>query len=968
MTGGGRMPLFCRVWGLALLCSASLLWADVTQTGVLAGTVSDGDGVLLQGVEVQLSGTQGARRAVTDAAGRYRFPALAVGIYSLRAELLELTAERPAVAVYVGRSSDVWLVLRPPEASGDLPVEDFIQVVGEAPLVDRYDSRLGANLSFQFLDDLPVERFYQSFALLLPGVAGGADGNPNTSGALRSSNLFLVDGVDTTDPTTGLFGLNLSYETVQEVQVTTAASGVEVGRASGAVINVVTRSGGQRLQGLGRWTAGGDDFTGDYRQGDDRANLGLEIASANSGRSDLDSSLSLSLGGPLRADHLWFFASFQDAGSGFLRPTLLQEPWDSNSEIETTALKVTWQPSAQHTVVAQHNGDDSRFTSFQPFSRGPAELRLPDVAGSGMLENAFFQSLPGERFSLEDRRQEGSFTKLQWNAAWGQNLSMALTLADQQRRLSRAPLHRRGLTSDAPHVGAFLDPLAAGEQDLLLYVFNGITEEGSEERPRQQANLSLETFQRWRGIEHEVRFGVDYQDTESRVDIQVPGSDGLDPLTGRPIRGQLYIDFDQRLPCFAFDLCAPFDPENGTFQTVGLFNFYARPQRTSRETTSAVYVADTLVLDRWVIYVGLRWESIEGQDGAARDLVDDVDLAPRLALTYSFGKTQQKVLSASWGRFYEAFLHQYLDAFQRLEPLSGYTEYERLAGVDGLDCSTVEASDLGSPCWRASEVVAPLSLLPANPDRALERTSVSEWTLGYEHQLSRQSALQTHWVDRRWDDLWDGVATFIPQLDEVVVEVRNLVAAQRTYQALQMLYRRRLANHWQLLASYTWSEAEGNFFRQDGLGSLGDFAAFVDTNVSNRRGPAPYDRPHMAGLFATYDLPLGQAHLTLGSALQYRDGVPFHLSQLEPTGRRFVTPRGSQRLSGVWQWDLAASLDLDLGRGVALELRSEVFNLTDEQQQIGAETLLDSGLATLPSSLEDVQSPRAFRLTLGLSF
>ena len=954
-------------WLWLLILWPTCLLADATQTGVILGTVSDSDGVLLQGVEVRLEGAQGARRAVTDEAGRFRFPALAVGAYGLHAELLELRAERQTM-VFVGRSSEARLVLRPAEAGVEPPVQDWIQVLAEAPLVDRYETRLGADLSFQFLDELPVKRFYQSFALLLPGVSGGEDGNPNTSGALRSANLFLVDGVDTSDPTTGLFGLNLSYETVQEVQVTTGAAGVEMGRASGAVINVVTRSGGQRLQGLGRWTAGGDDLASDYRPGDDRANLGLEIASANSGRSDLDSSLSLSLGGPLRAHRLWFFASYQDASSGFLRPTLLQEPWDSAAEIEATSFKVTWQAHPHHTLVAQHNGDDGRFTTFQPFSSGPAELQLPDVSGGGMLENSFFQSLPGEQFALEDRRQEGRFTKLQWNAAWGQNLSMALTLADQDRRLSRGPLNRRGLTSDAPHVGAFFDPLAGDPGNLLLYVFNGVTEEGSEERPRQQANLALETFQRWGGWEHELHWGIDYQETESRFDIQVPGADGIDPFTGRASRGQLYIDFDRRLACLAFDLCAPFDPDSGTFQSVGLFNFFDRPPRSSRETTTALYLADTLDLGRWVIYLGLRWESIAGRNGEGQSLVEDADLAPRLAVTYSLGQNRQTVLSASWGRFHEGFLHQYLDAFQRLQPLSGFTEYERLASVDGLDCSTVEASDLRSPCWRAQQVTPPLSLLPAGSGGSLERTSVDEWTLGFERQLSPRRALEVHWVDRRWNDLWDGVAVYLPEQDRVMTEVRNLEEADRTYRGLQMLFRRRLADRWQLLASYTWSEAQGNFFRQDGLGSLDDFVDLIDTNRVNRQGPAPYDRPHVAGLYGTYAIPLGQANLTLGSALQYRDGVPFHLAQLEDTGLRFVTPRGSQRLAGIWQWDVSTSLDLELTSRFALELRAEVLNLTDEQQQVGAETLLDSGLATLPSSLEDLQTPRSIQVTLGLSF
>lgn len=956
--------LLIAVWAPVVLV------ADGSQTGVIAGTVSDIDGVPLQGIEVQLRGVQGARRGITDESGRFRFPALAVGTYDLRAELLELSGVQTGVAVFVGRTSDVKLVLRGDDDAPAAPVKDWIQVVGEAPLVDRYETRLGADLSFSFLDDLPVQRFYQSFALLLPGVTGGSDGNPNSSGALRSANLFLVDGVDTTDPTTGLFGLNLSYEAVQEVQVTTAASGVEFGRTSGAVINVVTRSGGQGIHGLARWTAGGDDLASAYRPGDDRANLGLEIASANSGRADLDSSLSLALGGQLVKERLWFFTSYQDADVGFLRPTLLGAPWNSGSDIQTSAVKLTWQPAPQHTIVVQNTADDSDLTTFQPFSTGPAELQLPDVPSSGMLSNSFFQSVPGERFALETRRQRGDFNKLQWNAAWGQNLSFALTLADQERRLSRGPLDRRGLTSDAPHVGAFADPVDGrpGDSDLLLFLFNGVTEEGFEERPRQQANAYLEHFRSWGRSDHELRFGIDFQETESRFAINVPGADGIDPFTGRPASGQLYIDFDLRVPCFAFDLCLPFDPESGTFQAVNVLNFYTRPERTSRERNAALYVADTLALDRWVIYLGARWETVEGENQQGQTLVDDDDLAPRLAVTYSLGEGRDSVLSASWGRYYEGFLHQYLDALERLEPLSGFTEYERQVRVGNVDCSTVEITDLSSPCWRATDTQPPMFLLPAADSPPLERASVDEWTLGFEHQINNQSGFEVHWVDRSWKDLWDGVARFVPADDEVIVETRNLEVANRSYRGLQMLYRQRLANRWQLLASYTWSEAEGNLFRDDGLDDLADFGQLINTNLVNRQGPAPYDRPHVGGIFTTYDFTLGQAHLSLGSALQYRDGVPFHLARLEEAGVRFLVPRGSRRLSGVWQWDLSTRLDVELVGDFEIEVRAEVSNVTDEQQQIGVETLLDSGLATLPSSLDDLQTPRTFRFTLGLRF
>ena len=959
------------------------VFADGAQTGTISGVVSDLDGVAVQGVEVVLQGPQGTRRAITDTAGRFRFPALGLGAYELKATLLDLIAVRTGVTVFAGRTTEAQLVLR--DSGSEPAVEDWIQVVGrDAPLVDRFDTRVGTNLTFDLLDDLPVERFYQSFALLLPGVSGGRDGNPNTSGALRSANLFLVDGVDTTDPTTGLFGLNLSYESVQEVQVTTAAPGVEFGRVSGAVINVVTRSGGRDFSGVARWVIGGDDWSAPFEPGPDRVNLGQELATANSGRSDLDSALSLAVGGPLVTDRLWFFTSYQDSSVGALRPTLLGEPWNVDSDVQTQAAKLTWQATDEQSVVGQFAGDDADFTVFEPFSRGPSELELPDVPGSGQLGSSFFQTTPGESFALGRRGQRGSFAKLQWNAALGQNLSLAVNLADQDRRITRGPLDRRGLTDDAPHVGAFLDPTAPpGEDDnLFLFLFNGVTEEGVEERPRKQANLAVDLFRTWGSTDHDMRFGFDYQETKSVVDVGVPGAPGVDPFTGRPVGGQLYVDFDLSAPCLVLQVCAPFDPSSGEFRPVGLFNFYLREPRSTSERAEAVYWADSMALDRWLIYLGVRWQGVDGRSDQGVTLVDERVVAPRFAVTYDFrvgnnardSPLSAAVLSATWGRFHEGFLHQYLDAYHRLEPISGFTEYERLASVpDGpngstFDCSQLTQVDLSSPCWVVSEVSEVRRLLPATPNASLDQTAVDEWTLGLETRFGDHSSLSVFWVDRQWRDLWNGVERFVPAEDRVFTEVRNLPEGRREYQALQVLFRKRLARGWQLLASYTWSDAQGNFFTNDGLDSFADFGDLIETNLSGRQGPAPYDRPHQAGLFTTFHWPVGSSHLTLGSALTYRDGVPFQFETLNEAGLQFLTPRGSSRLSGVWQWDLAADLEFDWTSWATFELRAEVRNLTDEQQVMGVETLVDTGLAGFPTGLDEVQAPRTFRLTLGLRF
>jgi hypothetical protein len=373
-------------------------------------------------------------------------------------------------------------------------------------------------------------------------------------------------------------------------------------------------------------------------------------------------------------------------------------------------------------------------------------------------------------------------------------------------------------------------------------------------------------------------------------------------------------------------------------------------------------------MDRWVLNLGLRYEQIQGADEAGRKLVDDADFAPRLGVTYDPGGDGETVLSLVWGRYFEPFLQQYLDTFGRVDPLSGFTEYERADRVGGLDCSGVDPADLTSPCWRPVDVVPFFPILVGQPNRGLERSSVEEWVAGYERQVTPEIGLSVHWVDRRWQDLWNGVERFFPETGEVRVEVINLPEAQRTYRALQLLLQKRFAQNWQLLASYTWSETEGNLFRADGLDSFGDFGDLIDLNRVNRLGPSPYDRPHQVGVYGTYRWPLGRNQLTLGTALRYRDGIPFHVERLEEAGVRFLTPRGSERLEGNFQWDLALTWDFRIAPQLEVEFKAEALNVTNEQEQLVVETLLNTGLAGLPRTVDDLQAPRSYRFTLGVRF
>ena len=137
-----RCPLWYRAAFAALLVSLMAFSAfGQVQSSTLYGNVVGNDGAALPGVTVTLTGVGAPQTTVTDENGRFRFPNLSPGTYSLKAELAGFgTATRAGVGVRLGASPDVTLTLNP-------SVAQTITVTAEAPLLDVRKTGTGATVS-----------------------------------------------------------------------------------------------------------------------------------------------------------------------------------------------------------------------------------------------------------------------------------------------------------------------------------------------------------------------------------------------------------------------------------------------------------------------------------------------------------------------------------------------------------------------------------------------------------------------------------------------------------------------------------------------------------------------------------------------------------------------------------------------------------------------------------------------------
>src|SRR5262249_47896942 len=130
-----------------------------------------------------------------------------------------------------------------------------ITVTGEAPLVDSTSTTQGSNYSAKIIDKLPVGRNYADVVFAQPGVQADFGETMGRSmaisiyGSTSSENMFLIDGVNTTNVIKGMQGKDLNTEFIQEVEVKTGGYQAEYGRNTGGVVNVITKSGGNEFHG-----------------------------------------------------------------------------------------------------------------------------------------------------------------------------------------------------------------------------------------------------------------------------------------------------------------------------------------------------------------------------------------------------------------------------------------------------------------------------------------------------------------------------------------------------------------------------------------------------------------------------------------------------------------------------------------------------------------------------------------------
>ncbi len=278
-----------------------------SSTGSVSGNVTDASGGALPGVTVTATNTATGvtRSVVSNSVGHYEVPLLPPGTYRVVAELSGFQPVRGLLNVNIGSDAAFDVKMKP-------GVTETVTVTAAAPVVETTKSEVSSVVNERAIENLPVNgRNFIDFVLTTPGVVLDVRrGDISFAGQRGTLNSLVVDGSNNDNTFfgqalgragSGRAPYQFSQDAVKEFQVNSGTYSAEYGRAGGAVINVVTKSGTNNFNGTAF------DFLRDRRY---NANDYINVINHRAKGPYHYNQYGASLGGPIVRDKHFFFANY----------------------------------------------------------------------------------------------------------------------------------------------------------------------------------------------------------------------------------------------------------------------------------------------------------------------------------------------------------------------------------------------------------------------------------------------------------------------------------------------------------------------------------------------------------------------------------------------------------------------------------------------------------------------------------
>jgi carboxypeptidase family protein len=319
------------VLGATSLLAPTEAHAQASSTvGTLRGGIKDkttGESAIGATVVATSPALVGEQVVITDESGLYFINSLPPGLYTLTIYYENKTFSRANVLIQVGKEAVVNVTVDPKQAGTTVGKgTEIIEVSGSVPIIDQGSTKTGVTLTDDYTRNIPTGRTFG-------GVLGSAAGSQNDiygtsiSGATSAENTYIVEGINTTDTGFGGLSSNLPNEFIQETEVITGGYNAEFGRATGGIVNVVTKQGSNEFHGSVYGYVKPGQFVS-------AAKTIVREGSSIDSATDLDYNYDLGaeVGGPIIKDKLWFHVGFNPSFSKFTTTRKIQRQVDQNND------------------------------------------------------------------------------------------------------------------------------------------------------------------------------------------------------------------------------------------------------------------------------------------------------------------------------------------------------------------------------------------------------------------------------------------------------------------------------------------------------------------------------------------------------------------------------------------------------------------------------------------------------------
>ncbi|MGB8060565.1 MAG: carboxypeptidase regulatory-like domain-containing protein [Candidatus Sulfotelmatobacter sp.] len=692
------------VFMLAFMLLAAVGASAQTFRGTILGTVTDPSGAVIAGANVTAknTGTGLVRSTTTSGDGSYSLPELPIGSY-------DVTVSQAGFQTFVakGVTVDVATERRVDAALKAGQVSTQVEVAGDLlPQVETTSNDLGGTLTADTIESLPVNgRDYQKLIYLNPGVAGSPDqisdspgsyGTFSMNGSRGRSNNFLLDGTDMNDGyrndpainEAGVFGdpaTILPLDAVAELKVISNYE-AEYGRNSGAVIDIVTKS------GTNQWHGGLLEY---FRTGKLGARNYFNFAPDPKSPFN-NNQFGGSFGGPIVKDKTFFYADYegQRENGGQAGVTCVPDPaviasseaaivglGDTVNPIMTALLaRNPWPTPNIAGAVSDGNGctTSNLSTSTAFFNR--VDSMIAKIDHSFNANNV----LTG-RYYFGDSSQSFPFAQLSGGLLPGFNTTtptrVQLVAISYVKVINSSQVNEARLGWNRFAEGFFpqdqsFNPNSIGldtgvgsyDGGLPATTVGGFSQIGATSsipRNRVDSNWHFVDDYSWKSGKHDVKFGYEFRRTT------------IMQVIDHNFRGELSFGNDVTSPntpsvtLTALEAFLEGIPDGGA-QVTG------NSKRHTFQNSEGLFIQDSFrATPRLTLNYGLRWDyfGVTGEksglfytfdpagNGGTGDNVQtgqlyDKDLnnfAPRLAFAYDVTGKGQTVIRGGWGIFYDAF-------------------------------------------------------------------------------------------------------------------------------------------------------------------------------------------------------------------------------------------------------------------------------------------------------------------------